>query len=93
MVSITDSDTLDSQPAWLTAAIEHAVQDLIHHRTTVIDTPRGAVSFRISDSGVWLESDCGSRFRVHPEGGARRALEVQLSAHLSAALLSGLTRC
>lgn len=76
MVDWTESDTLDSQPAWLTAAIEPAVPDLIHHRITLIDTPRGAISFRISDSGVWLESH----------------LEDQLLAHLSAALLSELTR-
>ncbi len=90
VVPITESDTLDPRPAWLTAAIEQAVQDLIHHRITVIDTPRGAVSFCISESGVWLESGRGSRIRLHPERGARRTLEDQLLAHLSAALLSEL---
>ena len=90
VVPIAASDRLDPQPAWLTTAIEQAVQGLIHDRIAVIDTPRGAVSFRISDSGVWLESGRGSRTRLHPERSARRTLEDQLSAHLSAALLSEL---
>lgn len=90
VVPLAESDTLDSQPVWLTAAIERAVQDLIHQHHTVLDTPRGVVSFRISASGVWLESDRGSRIRLHPERAARRTLEDQLVDHLSAALLSEL---
>ncbi len=87
---LAESDTLDSQPAWLTAAIKQAVQDLIHHHAAVIDTPRGEASFRISDSGVWLESGNGSRTRLHPEQSGQPNLEDQLFANLSSTLLSEL---
>lgn len=86
VVPIAANDTLDSQPAWLTTAIEQAVHDLVHRRAATIETPRGSVSFRISDSGVWLESDRGSRTRLHPERTARRSLEDQLFAHVVDAL-------
>ncbi|MHB1612470.1 MAG: hypothetical protein ACYCT0_12355 [Sulfobacillus sp.] len=89
VVPISENDQLDSQPAWLTAWVEQAVRDLVAHRTAVIKTPRGAVSFRISDSGVWLESERGSRTRLHPKS-ARRTLEDQLSSHLLACLINEL---
>ncbi|PSR20550.1 MAG: hypothetical protein C7B45_14500 [Sulfobacillus acidophilus] len=89
VVPIAEDDVLDPQPAWLTAAIQQAVRDLINHRTAVIETTRGAVSFHISDGGLWLESGRGSRTHLHPED-IHRSLKDQLSAGVSTALMSQL---
>ncbi len=58
VLPITATDIIDPDPPWVLAWVDDAVQNLLAHGVSQINTPRGTVDLYLDPDRTWLFSSC-----------------------------------